>query len=396
MVYYCQFNNDRRNERLNRIEIPITRPHITADEERAVAEVLRSGWLTQGDRVSMFERAVAGYVGGRHAVATSSCTTALFIALKLAGVGKDDEVILPSYTFVATANVIIHAGARPVFVDIDPETYNIDPARVEEKIGDRTKVIMPVHQVGLPADMDPLKEIAHRHGLIVIEDAACALGSEYKGERIGGGETITCLSFHPRKVVTTGEGGMVLLPDADIEAEARSLISHGESIPDIERHRSAEFKVEQYRVIGYNFRMTNLQGAVGVVQMKKIDWISAQRRGLAERYNAAFERHPFIIPPGEPPYARTNFQSYMVRLGHDCPVPRDQVIQFLRARGVSARRGVQAIHREPAYVELLGEISLPETEHASDSTIILPLFPQMSRAEQDHVIEALARLGQDQ
>ena len=373
------------------VKIPITRPFITEDEERSVVEVLRSGWLTQGDRVAAFERAVADYVGARHAVATSSCATALFLALKLAGVEEGDEIIVPSYTFVATANAIVHAGAVPVFADINPLTYNIDPGRIEKKISGRTKAIMPVHQVGLPADLDPIREIAERRGITVIEDAACAIGSEYKGKRIGGGDTIACLSFHPRKVITTGEGGMVLLPGADFEAEARSLISHGESVSDLDRHRASEVKVEAYPVIGYNFRMTNLQGAVGVEQVKKLDFILERRRHFASRYNAAFEGHPFIVPPVEPAYGRTNFQSYMIRLGPGCPLSRDRILQWMRERGIAARPGVHAAHREPAYRRMCGEISLPETERAAESTIILPLFPQMKREEHEDIVDALLR-----
>ena len=374
------------------VMIPITRPFITEDEERGVVEVLRSGWLTQGDRVAALERAVADYVGARHAVATSSCTTAIFLALKLAGIEEGDEVIVPSYTFVATANAIVHAGAVPVFADIDPLTYNIDPDGIEEKISARTRAIMPVHQVGLPADLDPIREIAERRGITVIEDAACAIGSEYKGKRIGGGDTIACLSFHPRKVITTGEGGMVLLPGADLEVEARSLISHGESVSDLERHRAAGVRLEAYRVIGFNFRMTNLQGAVEVEQVKKLDFILDRRRRLAMQYNVAFEGHPFIVPPVEPDYGRTNFQSYMIRLRPDCPQSRDRVLQWMREQGIAARPGVQAAHREPAYRQMCGEISLPETERAADSTIILPLFPQMDDKEQEFVIDALLRI----
>jgi len=369
--------------------IPITKPFITDDEQRAAVEVLRSGWLTQGDRVTEFESAVADYVGARHAVATSSCTTALFLALKLAEVGPGDEVIVPSYSFVATANAVVHAGARPVFVDIDPETYNIDPGQVEEKISERTKAIIPVHQVGLPADLETIMKIAGRRGVTIIEDAACALGSKYKGMRVGSGNTIACLSFHPRKVITTGEGGMVLLPRSELVVEARRLISHGESVSDLGRHRASEIKVESYPVIGYNFRMTNIQGAIGVEQIKKLDFILEKRRQLASKYNAAFEGHPSIIPPREPAYARSNFQSYMIRLRKNSPLPRDLVIKLLREHGVAARQGVQAIHREPAYKKLFGEISLPETEQAADSTIILPLFPQMSRKEHDYIVDTL-------
>lgn len=370
-------------------KIPITRPFVTEDEERSVVEVLRSGWLTQGGRVAAFERAVADYLGARHAVATSSCTTALFLALKLAGVEEGDEIIVPSYTFVATANAIVHAGAIPVFVDIDPLTYNIDPGLIEEKISARTRAIMPVHQVGLPADIDPIREISERRGITVIEDAACAIGSVYKGRRVGGGDTIACLSFHPRKVITTGEGGMMLLPGADLEAKARSLISHGESISDLDRHRASEVTVEAYPVVGYNFRMTNLQGAVGVEQVKKLDFILELRRHLASRYNAAFEGHPFIDTPVEPDYGRANFQSYMIRLRPGCPLSRDRVLHRMRKQGIAARPGVQAAHREPAYRQMCGEISLPETERAAESTIILPIFPQMKREDQDAVVECL-------
>ena len=234
--------------------IPITRPSLGEEEVAAVADVIRSGWLTQGKRVEEFEQAVAHYVGAEHAVAVSNCTSALHLALVAAGVGHGDEVICPSFSFIATANAIVHAGAVPVFVDIDPRTYNIDATSVERAITERTSAIVPVDQIGLAADLRYIRELAHFHNLAIVEDAAPALGATVDAERVGSRSDLTCFSFHPRKSITTGEGGMITTADGDVAAHLRRLRSHGASTSDLMRHASGTDELEPYAELGFNYR----------------------------------------------------------------------------------------------------------------------------------------------
>ncbi len=244
--------------------IPVARPSFGSDEEAAVVEALRSGWVTQGPRVAEFERQFAEYVGTPHAVAVSSCTTALHLALLVAGVKPGDEVLCPSLSFIATANSIVYAGAIPVFVDIDESTYNVDPKCIKDAITPRTKAILVVHQIGLPAALDEICAIAHEHGLLVIEDAACAIGSEYQGHRIGAPySSMACFSFHPRKVLTTGEGGMITTTDEKVADRLRRLRQHAMGISDVARHGSSKVLIETYEEVGFNYRMPDLQAAVG-------------------------------------------------------------------------------------------------------------------------------------
>ncbi|MEO7002174.1 MAG: DegT/DnrJ/EryC1/StrS family aminotransferase, partial [Ktedonobacterales bacterium] len=240
--------------------IPMTRPFVGEEEAQAAANAVRSGWLSQGPRVAEFERIVAERVGVTHAIAVNSCTAALHLALICMGVRAGDEVIMPSFTFVATANAVVHAGARPIFVDIDARTYNLNPLLIEEAITNRTKAILPVDQLGLPAALAPIQGIAARRNLKVLEDAACALGAVYRGKPIGAISPLTCFSFHPRKSVTTGEGGMLLTNDDRIAERSQVLRSHGASSSDFTRHHGG---VESYNELGFNYRMTDIQAAIG-------------------------------------------------------------------------------------------------------------------------------------
>ena len=371
--------------------IPVARPWFSEEEEEILAETIRSGWVAQGPRVRAFEKAIADYVRVPHATATNSCTSALQIALEILGVGPGDEVIVPSFTFIATANVVVHRGAKPVFVDIDPHTYNIDPSAIESAVTPRTKAVIPVDQVGLPADLDAIRLIAHKRNLRVLEDAACALGSEYKGRRIGGISEINCFSFHPRKLITTGEGGMITTENPQYAEKARVLVSHGASVSDLTRHQSSELLFEEYRVCGYNFRMSDLQAALGLAQLKKLDEILSKKRFLAERYNQAFSAMGELEPPIEPPGVKGNFQSYLLRVLPKAKKSRDEIMRELQRKGIATRRGIMAIHLEPAYRERLGEIKLPETERAFQQTLTLPLYPQMTTEEQDYVIHSIKK-----
>jgi dTDP-4-amino-4,6-dideoxygalactose transaminase len=353
--------------------------------------VLRSGWLSQGQRVAEFEREFARYVGAKHAVAVSSCTTALHLGFVAAGIGSGDEVLCPSLSFIATANSIRYVGATPIFVDVDPVTFNIAPNRIEEAITPRTRAILVVHQIGLPAALAEISEIAKRHNLLVIEDAACAIGSSYQGQRIGMPHSLlACFSFHPRKILTTGEGGMVTTQDEAVATRIRQLRQHAMNTSDLTRHQSEKVVLESYDEIGFNFRMTDMQAAVGLVQLGRVEGFIARRRELANRYSEALGRLDWLMPPSEPEGIRHNFQSYMARLTKDAPVSRDELMQWLLDRGISTRRGIMATHREAPYRDERWERALPQTNTIAQESIILPLFHQMAETDQDFVLESIS------
>jgi dTDP-4-amino-4,6-dideoxygalactose transaminase len=370
------------------IRIPITKPVVGNEEVEAAGQAILSGWLSQGPRVQEFEHRIAQYVGASEGVATSNCTTALHLALLAAGVRSGDEVICPSFSFIATANAILYAGATPVFVDIDPATYNIDPALVEAAITLRTRAIVPVDQIGLAADIPAVREIAARHGLTVVEDAAPSLGATVGGVRVGGLSDFTCFSFHPRKSITTGEGGMVTTNDPSAAARLRQLRSHGASTSDLARHSAGTTDLEEYAELGFNYRMTDIQAAIGIVQLGRLEGILTERRRLAERYGELLADVDAVEPPQEPAGCLHTYQSYCVRLPAG---RRASVMSELAAAGIASRRGVMAIHMEPLYRSLQPELSLPETERASADTMLLPLFVGMTDDDQGLVVETLAR-----
>jgi len=374
--------------------IPIAKPFIGQEEEAAVLQALRSGWISQGPRVAEFEKQFAAFVGAKHAVAVSSCTTALHLAFVAAGIGPSDEVLCPSLSFIATANSIRYVGATPIFVDIDPVTYNIDPNRLEAAITSRTRAVLAVHQMGLPAAMNEINQIAARRNLLVIEDAACAIGSEYQGKRIGAPHSwMACFSFHPRKILTTGEGGMITTNDDKIDARLRPLRQHAMTVSDVARHSAKDVVIETYDEVGYNFRMTDLQAAVGLVQLSRVEGFIERRRAFAARYAQGLSQIGWLTPPSEPAAHRHNFQAYMVRLTKDAPVSRNKLMQALLDRGISTRRGIMASHREKPYIDARWDRELPETCAAADDCIILPLFHQMTEQEQAFVLESIREVS---
>jgi len=370
--------------------IPVARPYIGEEEEREVIEAVRSGWLTQGPRVALFEEKFASYIGCEHAIAVSSCTTALQLALWACGIRPGDEVICPSLSFIASANSIACIGAKPIFCDIDLKTYNLDPLLVPDLISPRTKAIIVVHQIGLPADLNAFRKIADRNGLTLIEDAACAIGAQYEGQLIGRpiGD-IACFSFHPRKIMTTGEGGMITTRDALMAERLRRLRQHAMSIPDTVRHNARQIVTEAYDEIGFNFRMTDMQAAIGIVQLGRLREMLEWRRVLAHRYNKLLSATARVLIPNVPENRKHNYQSYMIRLQSDVADRRNEIIQELLEKNISTRRAVMAIHREKPYHDGDWEDKLPQTCLASDTGIILPLYHHMTETEQDHVVEAL-------
>jgi dTDP-4-amino-4,6-dideoxygalactose transaminase len=374
------------------MNIPITRPIIGEEEIEAVTQVIKSGWVSQGPKVAEFEERFAEYVGSRYAIATTSCTTALHSALIVSHIGPGDEVIVPSLSFIATANAVIYTGAKPVFVDIDPETCNIDIEKIEDAITGRTRAIMPVHQMGLPVDLNAINRIADRYGLKVIEDAACAIGSKYKDRRIGGHGNIACFSLHPRKIITTGEGGMVTTNDPDIAVRLRRLRHHGMSISDVERHRADKVMIESYIEVGYNYRMTDMQAAIGIVQLNRLPFIIKKRREMAEFYNNELSKILHIRVPKIPDNVYHNYQSYWVELLDSAPLSRDDLMQKLLEKGIATRRGIMAIHLEPPYRAY--SPSLPATERITRNTILLPLYPSMTVEEQEYVIRNIKEVLQ--
>ena len=372
-----------------KLNVPITKPSLTEEEARAPFDSIKSGWVTQGPKVAEFEKAVASYVGAKHGVATTSCTTGLHLALAAIGIGPGDEVICPSFTFIASANAILYTGATVVFCEIDPRTFNLDPADAEKRITKRTKAIMPVDQIGLACDIDAVNALAKKHGIKVVEDAAPAIGESYKGRKVGSNAHQTVFSFHPRKVITTGEGGMITTDDDELADRARKLRAHGMSVSDLDRHKSDRVIIEEYPVLGFNYRMTDIQASIGLVQLRRLDELLRLRRARAARYNAELPGIKGLEIPHVPEYAEHTYQSYCLRLTKDCKLDREDLMTNLLRRGIATRRGVMASHLEKTYTDRNGKVSLPITEAATASTMLIPLYATMTDEEQSWVIDSL-------
>jgi len=390
--------------------LPIAKPWLDDEDVRAAGRAILSGWVTQGPEVAAFEAEFAAFTGAPYACAVSSCTTALHLALVALGVGPGDEVITVSHSFIATANAIRYCGAAPVFVDIDPATFNLDPDQLDSAFTAKTRAVLAVHQMGMPCDLGRIVNWAHRRGVPVVEDAACAAGSEIlwqgRWEKIGRPHGhVACFSFHPRKIITTGDGGMLTTADPDLDRRFRLLRQHGMTVPDSVRHGSAKVIFESYETLGFNYRLTDIQAAMGRVQLARLPAIISERRRLARRYLRMLSEVPGLGLPTEPEWARSNWQSFCVRLPTNFGVDKQHlVMQKMLDLGIATRRGIMCAHREPAYaVELWGCAdkaggcgcpagcckALRRSELAQDQSIVLPLFHGMTDHDQNRVVASL-------
>lgn len=369
--------------------IPLIEPFFGDEEAAAAVEAIRSGWVAQGPKVAEFESAFAETVGAAGAVAVSSATAGLHLAMVALGVEPGDEVIVPSLSFIATANAAAYVGAVPVFADVDPTTFNLTPGTIEAALTERTRAVIVVHQLGMPADLDAIHELCRTHGVAVVEDAACAIGSTYRSRRVGSHSPIVVFSLHPRKLLTTGEGGMVAVDDLAMATRIARLRQHGMSVPAHERAASGDLIVEEYVELGYNYRLTDIQAAIGLVQLSRLDAVVARRRDLAAVYEKAFIQLPGVAVPGDPPHGTTNFQTYWLRIGAEAATDRDAVLSALRQAGIGAKPALMAAHLEPAY---RGRRHLPltETERIHGDALALPMFHRMDEDQQERVIAVVA------
>lgn len=390
----------------NKMNVPIARTNLTEEEIQSVLGPLRSGWLVQGPKVREFEESWSAFTGAKHSIAVTSCTTGLHLSLAALGFGPGDEAIVPAFTWIATANVVEHLGGTVVFCDIDLETFNLDVSQLEEKITSRTKAILPVHLFGLAADMSPINEVAQRHDLWVIEDAACGFGSRYKNQHVGTLGDTGCFSFHPRKAITTGEGGMITTNNDDLAAKLRQFRDHGAAMSDLQRHLGPRpYLLADHPCAGYNQRMTDIQAALGVAQMARADDIVAERQRLAKIYDDAFANLSWLQTPAKLEGYEHSYQSYpclfqpaRIRAAvakvdaseiKAINELRNAWMDRLQQAGVSTRPATHAVHMLSFYREKYGlnPEDFPKAWAANDCSISLPLFHGMSETEQNYVIQ---------
>jgi perosamine synthetase len=372
--------------------IPIAKPFLTKDEAQGAYDTILTGWVTQGPKVEEFEKKFCEYTGAKYAAAVSNCTTALHLAMIISEIGAGDEVITPSMSYVASANCIKYVGATPVFGEVDKETYNLNVSHAESLITEKTKAIILVHQLGMPADIDAFRKLTDKYKIKLIEDAACAIGSSYKGKKIGSHSEIVCFSFHPRKVITTGEGGMITTSDESIYRKVKLLRQHGMSVNDRERHEAGKLIFEDHIVLGYNYRMTDIQAAIGLRQLEKLDHLIEERRKIALKYIEELKDIDCIELPEEKTGYFSNYQSFSIYLKESAPVSRNEIMQKLLEAGISSRRGVLTAHRETSYLDNYKDLKLPVSEDACDRSFMIPLFIPMDSEDIEHVISTIKQI----
>ncbi|SEE43834.1 DegT/DnrJ/EryC1/StrS family aminotransferase [Pseudomonas anguilliseptica] len=376
--------------------IAISLPCTGEEEWQATREPLMSGWLTQGPKVAAFEKAFAERHQVPHALAVTSCTTGLHLALAGLGIGPGDEVIVPAFTWVATANVVLYCGATPVFIDVDPQTYNLDVAQITAKVTDRARAVIAVHLFGRCVDMDAL-----RAGLpadvAIVEDAACAAGASWNGKPSGSLGDVAAFSFHPRKSVTTGEGGMVTTADAELAERMNQLRNHGATLSEEQRHHGPRpYLLPEFNLLGFNYRMTDLQGAVGLVQLGKLDGFIDERARWAEYYCDQLADIDWLRLPSAPAGGRHGWQAFVTYIDPaKAPMPRNDMMEILQAKGISTRPGTHAVHMLAYYRDRFGfnPEDFPGARDCNDHTMAIPLHNRMTAEDYAYVVDAIRQLG---
>lgn len=370
--------------------IDVAKPWLGEEEAAALAEVIASGWVAQGPRVARFEQKFAELMEAPYAVATSSCTTALHLALIVAGVGSGDEVVVPSFSFIATTNAVRYVGATPVFADVHPTTGNVTGETVSAVLTRKTRAVIAVDQGGMPLDLDDVRAVTDPLGIVVVEDAACGAGSTYKGRPVGAGADIAAWSFHPRKLLTTGEGGMITTTNEQWAARARRLREHSMSVSATARHQSVLPPAEEYTEVGFNFRMTDLQAAVGLIQLDRLPIAVARRREFAARYRTRLAGVAGLRVVDDPSWGTTNYQTLWVEISPPYPLGRQELMEHLAIAGISTRRGIMAVHLQPAYRnEAHASVELPVTEQLTANTLVLPLFHDLKETDVDRICDEI-------
>lgn len=381
--------------------IPIAKPYLDKKEAQYAYDTILTGWVTQGPKVQEFEEKFAAYVGSKYAVALSNCTTALHLSMLVAGVNEDDEVICPSMSYVATANAIRYVGAKVVFAEVNPITYNIDIEDVQKKITPKTKAILIVHQIGMPADIDAFKQLCNEHHLVLIEDAACAVGASYKGNKIGSHSDLVCFSFHPRKVITTGDGGMVTTNNEVYRDKIKLLRQHGMSVNDRIRHESNKVIFEDHIVVGYNYRMTDIQASIGTTQMDRAEEIHRQRTNIADKYDKLIDNISWLKKPFRNNEYEHGFQAYVCMFSPEeinsgniekINKMRNDFMDHLQQNGISTRPGTHSVHMLEYYKNKYGfkNNDFINSYITSECSIAFPLFPTLKDEEFNYISDKIS------